>query len=853
MTQAVAAPRRRMLDGWQLCSTAPGRYAQPQDIDAAADAATDAAWVSAPAGTVASMLRSAGLWSLDGVPRRFDAEDWWLRASFDVDLGVGPLPTLLHLEGLAGLADVWLNGHHLLRSENMFVAHACPLQPLLRDGSNVLHLRFASLDAALAQRRPRPRWRTPMIEHQQLRWLRQTPLGRTPGWSPPAAAVGPWREVWLETPGGVNIGRVALRATLDADGSGTVHAAVTCEATPGGALRLALELARQGRVHAVELRPNAGQPAQWEGQLRIDQPALWWPHTHGEPALYDACLRATTGTQAEPALRPLAPLGFRSLSLQTDGGDFALQVNGVPVFCRGACWMPLDVTSLRAEDSAYAEALAQVRDAGMNMLRVSGATVYEDEPFFRACDAAGVLVWQDFMFANMDYPADDPAFAESVRVEAAQQLERWRAHPSLALLCGNSEVEQQAAMWGAPRELWSPPLFHERLRGWCAERLPDVPYWPSSAHGGAFPHQADSGTSSYYGVGAYLRAPDDARRARVRFSTECLGFANVPEPATIERMPHGAALRVHHPAWKARAPRDLGAGWDFEDVRDHYLAALYGVDPLRSRYADHERYLSLGRVVTGDLMADAFAEWRRPGSGCRGALVWFLRDLWAGAGWGLQDDMGRPKACWYMLRRSLQPRALFITDEGGNGLTAHLQNEPADAVEANLRVSLFGAPEAPVAQAERRVPLAGRGAVSLPLAELFDDFFDLSYSYRFGPPGVTLVHVQWRDAAGRDVGEAFHFPAGRSATATPDMPLAAGLVREGSGTLRLRLEAHRFVQSLQIELDGYALSDNHFHMAPGSVREVQARPLDAAATATAVKGWLRPLNSTLALPLRLST
>ena len=251
------------------------------------------------------------------------------------------------------------------------------------------------------------------------------------------------------------------------------------------------------------------------------------------------------------------------------------------------------------------------------MLRVNGCMVYEDDAFFDACDALGLLVWQDFMFANMDYPASDAGFMASVREEARQQLARWQAHPSLAVICGNSEAEQQAAMWGAPREAWAQPLFDEQLAALAGELCPGVTYWPSSAHGGAFPHQNNVGTTSYYGVGAYLRPMEDARRAGLRFATECLAFANVPPPATLARMPGGTSLRTHHPGWKARAPRDLGAGWDFEDVRDHYLQRLYGVDPVALRSTDHERYLQLSRavsaeVIAGDLLRMAASRVRLP-------------------------------------------------------------------------------------------------------------------------------------------------------------------------------------------------------------------------------------------------
>jgi beta-mannosidase len=219
-----------------------------------------------------------------------------------------------------------------------------------------------------------------------------------------------------------------------------------------------------------------------------------------------------------------------------------------------------------------------------------------------------------------------------VQREASQQLLQWSKHPSVVLICGNSEVSQQAAMWGVAREYWSPALFENTLRTLVSKWCPETPYWPSSAYGGEVPHQVSHGTVSYYGAGAYLRPLHDIRRSDVRFASECLAFANVPEDSTITGMPGGAALRVTHSAWKARAPRDLGAGWDFEDVRDHYLKLLFDIDPTQLRYSDHKRYLELSRRVPGDVMTEAFSEWRRSGSSCAGAIVWFLRDLWPGAG-----------------------------------------------------------------------------------------------------------------------------------------------------------------------------------------------------------------------------
>lgn len=826
-TPEMTAPARRRIDsGWSIAATPAGSCTTPAELAAAAPE-----WVEAGAGgTVAACLARAGRWQLDGPPRRFDAEDWWFRVEFDAP----GEPAALCFDGLAGLAEAWLDGEPLLASDNSFLAHEVDVRGRLRAAGNRLLLRFAALDAELAKKRPRPRWRAPMVEQQQLRWVRTTVLGRTPGWSLPAAPVGPWRPVWLRGRPAFGLARHAVQATLEGTRG---RIAFEAELHAGAGLQAAeLRLVRHGRTHRAALAFGPGG-TRCTGALEIDGVDPWWPHTHGEPALYEAFLHLQPREGA--ALdAPLGRVGFRCVEVDRSDGGFALRVNGVPVFCRGACWTPLDAVGFDAPPAAYEEALAGLRDAGMNMLRVGGTMVYEPAAFFDACDAAGVLVWQEFMFASMDFPAHDERLLASVQAEARQQLALWQGHACVAVVCGNSEVEQQAAMWGATREHWQPPLFHEVLPALVRELLPGVPYWPSSAHGGAFPHQADQGTTSYYGVGAYLRGLDDARRAGLRFATECLAFANVPDAEALARMPGGLALRAHHPAWKARTPRDLGAGWDFEDVRDHYVRALFDVDPVRCRGLAHEHYLALGRAAVAEAMGRAFDEWRRPGSRCGGALVWFLRDFWAGAGWGVLDEQGAPKSAWHALRRALQPVALSLSDEGGNGLHAHLVNDRAEPLEATLRITLHGADDQLVAQHELALRAPARGGASVPLLAAFEGFLDLTHAYRFGPAPAAVVHAQLVGHEDRPGAEAFYFPGAPGLPPVQDLGLAAAFVDGGgAGRPLLEVSSRRCARWVNVAVPGHRVSDNHFHLAPGQVRRialaavVPGAPLRAEASA----------------------
>jgi beta-mannosidase len=834
--RAVAEYQTLIHEGWELTRTSP---------------APDNQWSPARVpGTVAEALRDAGLANLDALPYRLDSQEWCYRVRFAAAPSAAGERTILGFGGLATLAQVHLNGQLLFESTNMFVEHRAEVGANLR-AENELTIRFASLDEFLKVRRPRARWRTPMVQHQQLRWARTTLLGRTPGWSPPTAAVGPWRAIWLERRRWIEIGEHRLRTEISG-GTGTLSFSCSVSMLDGSILKTARLIAeREGRRAEAVFAPRAGE---LRGKLEVSNVDLWWPHTHGKPALYQVSLQIELsdahGQQQQVEIK-LGAVGFRSLRLDRESGRFAIFVNERRIFCRGAAWMPLDSISFQSTARDYREAIEQVRKAGMNMLRVAGPTIYEADEFWDACDAAGILVWQDFMFANMDYPAGDTDFLSSVRLEARQQLSRLQGRPALAMLCGNSEGAQQAAMSGAPRECWSPPLFETELAAIASEFCPDVPYCPSSTHGGDFPFQPNRGVTSYYGVGAYFKPLSDARRSEVRFASECLAFANIPEDETLALMSPGHALRCHHARWKERSPRDLGAGWDFDDVRDHYLARLFQVDPVQLRYADHERYLRLGRAASGEVMAATFAEWRRSASHCDGALVWFLNDLWPGAGWGLIDSTGLPKAAYYYLKRVLQPLVVFVSDEDCNGLMIHIVNEGAAALDINLDLQLFrfSLPVGPLTS--KTLDLAPASAVQLNALELFEGFTDLSYTFRFGPPSYDLMRVALTARKdGNCLAEAFHFPQGLPNDIGNDIGLSATATRSGE-SWRLQIECRAFAQSVHAHVPGFIMDDQYFHMRPNSTRSLILQPRKGFELQTP-EGTVQSLNAASPAPIRVT-
>ena len=821
----ASSPRIALVSGWEI--------ARDGDVDGFR--AVAAPW------PVAALLAESGEWSIDGPARRFDAESWHYRLRLDAPPHVLDAGGRLVFDGLATCCEIVFNGTPVLSARNMFRRHTVDVPSAAwKPSGNELVLRFDVLDRHLAARRPRPRWRAPMVEHQQLRFMRTTLLGRTPGWSPAAAVVGPWRGIWLEAAGAAEPEIVEQRAWLDGE---TGRLGLAVRVGGGAALVSALLRSTEPGERDVVWTLERGADGLHRGTGSVPAARRWWPHTHGTPARYALSLRVLPLKGhvdiARAAETPLGHVGFRALAVDrgADGEGFALQVNGEPVFCRGVCWVPLDTVRLHATPQRYRAMLATLKAAGVNLIRVGGTMVYEDAAFFEACDAAGVMVWQEFMFANMDYPADDEAFVAEVAAEAAQQLALWQRHACVAVVCGNSEVSQQAAMWGADRAAWAPALFHDALAAHAASVLPDVPYWPSSASGGAFPFQPNAGTASYYGVGAYLRPLDDARRSGLRFATECLAFAQVPDDAALARLAalqDGAPVRSHQPLWKQRAPRDLGAGWDFDDVRDHYLASLTGLPASEARRGDLPAYWALSRAAAAEAMAAAFMQWRDPASACGGALVWFLRDLRAGAGWGVLDEQGHPKAAFHALARVWQPLHAGLVDEGQNGVVAYVVNETDQPLHATLTLQFLQAGAVPVGRVERPVVLAPRGHWRESTLAHAPGFLDLNGSYRFGPAAADVIVATLRDASGATRAECVHFikPAGAAPPlARVDLGLEASARRVGD-VVRVRLRTRAAARGVHFDAPGWRCSDEYFALAPGVDRE-----LDLAFVGVSAPAW----------------
>lgn len=763
---------------WRLTATPAGSCGHPKDLPAESE------WLDAVVpGTVAVVVDT---------PEQDDL-DWWYVTTVALTTNA---PTTLRFDGIATHSAIWIDGVEAARTRSMFVPESIELDG--RSADVEIAVRIESMNARLKSRRPRGRWRSSLIAQQGLRHERTTFLGRAPVYGQLAAPAGLWRPVTLRPR--ARVADVRLHTSVDGT-TGTVRVRGTVVGSAASVV-LALgdtrfSLAADGHV--------------LDSSVPVPDVALWWPHTHGDPTLYPWSLEVD-GTVVDSGR-----IGFRSAVLTRADRAVTLHVNGVRVFARGGCWVPLDPTRLWVDEGVLRRSLEQVRDAGLNMVRVVGTMVYEQTEFWSLCAELGIMVWQDIMFATVD-PPEDAEFVDAVVSEVTALTALVGGNPALAVISGGSETQQQPTMLGVPESGQRMTLLQNVLPDLVDTELPGTSYVtssPSSTTGELHTHVGD-GIAHYFGVGGYLRPLDNVRTARVRFAAECLAFAIPPERRAVDRMFGSANVAGHHPDWKAAVPRDRGSSWDFEDVRDHYVREIFGVDPHQVRRNDAELYLDYGRAAVCDAATYAFMHWRRTDSECAGALVLTLGDLVPGAGWGFRDSDGAPKAPWYSLARVSRPVAIYFVDDGMDGLTIELIDDTANPITGTLRVALHGVS---TESHEYPIDVRAHGALSLSLDRLLGVFTDVNHAYRFGGQTYTAVTAELVDASGTVVADATHLIGDRHARQN-DVGLSAIATPDGPGRWALSVRSDWAAHYVCVDVDGFEVSDSWFHLAPGRTRTV---------------------------------
>lgn len=742
---------------WQCVGADPGEFSSPAQL---APLWNDGFVLNAPS-TVSAARRAVELPELDDL----DALDWWLRAE--------NLTGTVVFEGLTPPCTIYAGAQPIADVESMFLPITINLPP----GEHSVYLHCRSVRSWLQQKRPRGRWRSSLASEQRLRWLRTTLLGRAHIYSAQPPPIGPWRPVICHT------GPYLTELNID---TATTNGIAQFTGCVSGA-KSHLEIAIDGYPSVVGRCADDGH---FSVSVAVPDVRIWWPRGYGDQPLYQVTLTV------DDIVIERRKIGFRTVKIDQRDGGFTVVVNGVPVFARGAVWMPTDPVSLWSETARLREAIGQYAECGANMFRIPGGTVPEQREFYDLCAEFGILLWHDSMLATFDPPQELTA---TICAELKALLQVLAGNPALAVLSGGNETRQQPEMMGLPSEEITIPIIDSALRE-IADQIPYIAASPFSP-APALAITPDRGVAHWFGVGGYMRPLTDVAAADVRFAAESLAFSIPPDDADCTQS-----------SWTAGIPHDRGADWDFEDVRDKYVADIFRVIPERVRDQDPVRYLDLGRAAVAEAMGHCFRYWRRADSQCGGALVLCARDIATGAGWGLIDVAGRPKAPLAVLRRIWAAQAATISDAGMSGLRIDLYNDDPHILDGQILLTATSLHGTIVADEAVPITIAGHGSRTFYDAEITGRFMDLSYAYRFGEPVATAVECVLATSDGTAISRdsIVLIPTDSSTVPTLDAQLSE---RAGHWTLSLRASAAlRYVVILTAS---HQPSDNWFHLLAG--------------------------------------
>jgi beta-mannosidase len=637
-----------------------------------------------------------------------DKEDWQYVTYFIVEpVELKRDRMVLHFYGLDTYADIYVNGQLLLKANNMHREWEVDVKDHVKAGKNELKVYLHSPINRGLSLYDKAAYSYPAINDQSenggLGHKKVSVFTRKAGyhygwdWGPRFVTSGIWRPVELQVWDKARIENLFIKQPDVNEQKAQLIALVNIEAEEDFSGEIVVyNMTDSKEMVRQQVRLSNGHN-ELELPFEIVQPKLWWSNGLGGQHMYDFQVQLVENGKRLAIENET--IGLRSIRLVREkdeaGESFEFEINGIRVFAKGANYIPNDIFLPRVSRQDYEKVVADAVHANMNMLRVWGGGVYEDSYFYELCDKNGILVWQDFMFACSMYPGDS-AFLTNVRQEAIDNVIRLRNHPSIALWCGNNEIN---AAWSYSSEGgwgWKERYTHEQKEEIQKAYLdvfhkiiPDVitkytdgdSYWPSSPQAG---YEADqhagyenkSGDMHYWGVWHGLHPFEDFERYQARFMSE-YGFQSFPDFETVKTYALPEDYNIESDVMAAHQRSGIGN----LRIRE-YLSWYYHVPD------DFEQFLYMSQVLQAYGIRMAIEAHRRAMPYCMGSLYWQLNDCWPVASWSSTDYYHKWKAVHYAVKRAFQP-VMISTANNSDQVDVFVVSDLLKDIESKLHMQVI--------------------------------------------------------------------------------------------------------------------------------------------------------------------
>ncbi len=751
-------------------------------------------------------------------------EDWMYRTSFVVtEEQLNRDAAVLELDGLDTYADVFLNGALILRSDNMFVGHKVPVKSVLRKGENSLLIRFRS-----AVKEALPQWETNGFDypadndHSSKRvsiYTRKAPYSYGWDWGIRLATCGIWRPVRLVFS---DVARIedyyvhqASVSASKADVDNRLEITNVTSQPVSALLKVAYHYSANDTKEVqkqIELRPGENTVSL---PVMIDNPHLWMPNGWGEPSLYK--FTASVSVDGVEVASQERQVGLRSIRVVMEddehGKSFYFEVNGHPMFAKGANFIPDDALLPNVTPERYKRIFEDVKAANMNMLRVWGGGIYEDDKFYDEADRNGILIWQDFLFACTTYP-HDPLFLKRVEAEAEYNIKRLRGHASLAMWCGNNEIYEGVRYWGWKNK-YTAEAFAEMNRGYDVlfrQLLPDmVKRFDSDRfymHGS--PYEANWGRPESWKIADshnwgtwYGRKPFESFDSEIpRFMSE-YGFQAFPEMKTIRTFAEEKDFELESPVMNAHQKATIG------NALIKQTMGLYYKVP-----AKFEDLVYVGLVLQGHGMRHGIEAHRRNRPYCMGSLFWQLNDSWPVVSWSSIDYYGNWKAMQYQSQRAFAPVLINAIKEGDDLCVYLISDELQDRDDVRLTVELMDFDGKSHGKWTQNGKLTANTSM-LFLKKRVDEFLSKQDA------ATSFLRFTLKAKNGAALADEVFYFAYPKDQKLPEARIETSVKKRGEA-IEMTLKTDKLARDIFIEVpvQGVRFSDNFFDLLPGQRKKV---------------------------------
>jgi beta-mannosidase len=627
--------------------------------------------------------------------------DWEYKTVFEVaENTLHEQNVELIFEGLDTYADVYLNDEKVLKADNMFRTWSVDVKSKLKVGQNELRIYFHNVFKINRPKYDSAEFRLQAWPNNDQADVRLNLYSRKAGfhygwdWGPRLITAGIWRPIKLRSWSDFKIDDVYYRqksvTTKRAEVSAEFEVSSTAETTAK------MTISHEGNLMATqEVKLKAGKNKVIL-PFTIENPKLWWTNGLGEQPLY---IFETTLTSKNGAIDTLSKrIGIRSIEIVREEDKFGkglfVKLNGVPVFMKGANYIPQDNFQNRVTKDRYEHILGSAKAANMNIMRVWGGGIYEEDTFYELCDEKGLLVWQDIMFACGMYPADED-YLENVKNEVIDNIKRLRNHSSVALYCGNNENEISWHSWGW-KELYKEDiqkryeadlkkLFYETIPNAISIADPDRYYHPSSPIAGIGEDRPkEDGDTHYWGVW-HGKEPFQNFDSNVsRFVSE-YGFQSYPDFNSIKKFSIEEDWSLESDVMHAhqRCMADEGRDKDYGNrLINTYLEANFKTPK------DFEHYLYVVQALQakGVRMAVESHRRQRTDNYCMGTMYWQIDDCWPVASWSSIDYYGKWKALHYVVKKAYEQVMVTHLEKNGKLGVFIVSDELEPLADAQLSI-----------------------------------------------------------------------------------------------------------------------------------------------------------------------